>query len=117
MHQVTQTILHDDAAGRTGNCLQEAIASALELPLGQVPHFAEHEDWDDRLAAFLRQHDRTVRHRPVGTPCALAIGVGPSARGVLHSVVLVDGAIAWDPHPSRAGLLRLVYILTLDRSP
>ena len=39
---------------------------------------------------------------------------GPSERGVRHAVVWVDGAMAWDPHPSRAGLLQVTELIAFE---
>ena len=62
MIPVLQTILADparndgcDAEGRPGNCYQAALASALELPLDEVPHFATFAtDWVERSDAWFR---------------------------------------------------------------
>ena len=56
MIPVHQTILADparndghDANGQPGNCYQAAIASALDLRLDDVPHFATFcDDWVER---------------------------------------------------------------------
>lgn len=105
MRGVTQTILHNDPEGRTGNCLQAALATLVGVPLERVPHFAEHEDWAERMVAWVDlAAGCAVRWKVVGTYVARGIGVGMSPRGVKHAVVVVDGEIVWDPHPSRAGL-------------
>ena len=51
MIPVHQTILADPVRGdgQPGNCYQAAIASVLELPLDEVPHFATFcDDWVER---------------------------------------------------------------------
>lgn len=106
VREVTQTILHEEGAESPGNCLQAAVASLLDLDLDDVPHFVVHPDWLERLMAFGRAHGYWVRYAQPDAHVPFGIAVGPSPRGVQHAVVWIDGTVAWDPHPSRAGLLR-----------
>ncbi|MFJ8006092.1 hypothetical protein [Streptomyces fagopyri] len=117
MRPVSQTILHDDPAGRPGNCLQAAIASLLELPLDEVPHFILHEDWLERLAEFCLAHGYQPIMRNPDAPVAYGMAWGLSERGVRHAVVWIDGEIAWDPHPTRAGLLHVTELIALEPVP
>lgn len=114
VHRVLQSILHGDPSGRPGNCLQAAVASLLELPLDAVPHFVEHEDWLERLAAFCNAHGYQPVMRWPDTHVAYGMAWGPSERGVRHAVVWVDGAMAWDPHPSGAGLLSVTELIAFE---
>jgi hypothetical protein len=41
MRPVDQSILHGDPSGARGDCLRACVASVLDLPLLEVPHFAE----------------------------------------------------------------------------
>lgn len=107
MRQVTQTILYDPDSPAPGNCLQAAVASLLDLDLDDVPHFIVHEDWLERMVLFARLHGYRIVLDQTGDPVALGIAYGPSPRGVNHAVVVQDGHTVWDPHPSRAGLLRV----------
>ena len=137
MIPVTQTILADpsrndghDADGRPGNCYQAAIASALELSLEEVPHFAAiDEDWcekssewfldrgivryfyTDELLAGLAYPLYVVPGTDFGDfrvdKVVAALGAGPSPRGAFRHVVVLDpdtGTMSHDPHPSGAGL-------------
>lgn len=104
MRQVTQTILHDQIPGVPGNCLQAAVASLLDLDLDDVPHFITHDDWLQYLVDWARARGYLVVARPPDT-VRMGIAYGPSVRGVQHAVVWLDGCIAFDPHPTRAGLL------------
>lgn len=115
MQPVTQSILHGDASGRPGNCLQAAVASLLDVPLDDVPHFIEHDDWDERMAAFCAAHGYRPILRDPDTYVAYGMAWGPSERGVRHAVVWVDGVMAWDPHPSRTGLLTVSQLIALER--
>lgn len=106
MKPVTQTITIGDGSGRPGNCLQAAVASLLDMKIDEVPHFAEcdaGEDWLERLVAFGAEHSYRVLYRPEPVPFGLAFGQSP--RNASHAVVVIDGKIVWDPHPSRDGLV------------
>lgn len=106
MSEVTQTILHPDPEGRIGNCLQAAVASLLDLDIADVPHFAEYDDWWERMVAWAKTQGWIVVYRQPNVPVAMGVAYGPSERGVSHAVVVRDGETVWDPHPSRAGLLK-----------
>lgn len=119
-----------DAEGRPGNCYQAAIASALELPLDDVPHFATFaSDWFAQSAPWFRQRGliRSFYQGQALTdlvwPLYLipgtdfwgervsriigALGAGPSPRGPFRHVVVLDpntGDMIHDPHPSGAGV-------------
>lgn len=41
--------------GTRGDCLKAAMASILDLPLSEVPHFIEHDDWFGALTDFMWQ--------------------------------------------------------------
>lgn len=109
LRQVTQTIFAGDPSGRYGNCFQAAIASILELDLEQVPHFAEARDWVSYVNAWAALNGWSVRRyfRTDLEGVDLAVADGPGPRGYHHAVAVKDGQIAWDPHPSRAGLLAI----------
>ena len=117
MHRVTQTIFHDDPDGRPGNCLQAATASLLELPLGAVPHFVLYSDWLERFAAFCTAHGYRPLNRRLDAHVAFGMAWGPSPRAVRHAVCWRDGQMAWDPHPSRAGLLHVTELITFEPEP
>lgn len=106
MREVTQTILHDQIPGVPGNCLQAAVASLLDLDLDDVPHFIEHTGWLQYLADWARDRGYLIIARPPES-VRMGIAYGPSPRGVQHAVVWLDGRVAFDPHPSRAGLLSI----------
>lgn len=52
MKSVDQTIF----CGQRGDCLRATIASLLELPLEEVPHFVEHDDYFGVLCDFMSKH-------------------------------------------------------------
>lgn len=141
MIPVFQTILADperadghNTEGIAGNCYQAALASVLELPLEQVPHFAQDmERWQETSSAWLSARG-IIRSFYVdenlagltyplyieagsdwwGTPASGAIlgvlGAGPSPRGPFRHVVVLSpesGLMIHDPHPSGAGVLEV----------
>jgi hypothetical protein len=118
--EVTQSILYTpegEARGVYGNCLQASVASALGLDLDAVAHFAAFAWWEPALRLWLR--GRGLDWRQVGgVPPGRSIVIGPTARGTGdHAVVGDGGEIAWDPHPSRAGLARVDRAYVLERWP
>ena len=114
MRPITQTQFDTGEGGRWGNCLQAAVASALELDLDQVPHFVhDHHhhgrNWWVAVLDFLDRHgmrlvDADPEHPPAGELC-LAVGTSPRGPGIRHAVLLRDGELAHDPHPSGDGLV------------
>lgn len=120
VREVTQTILYSpeaNARGVYGNCLQAAIASALGLDLDAVPHFGAFTWWESAVRLWLR--GRWLDWRMVqGIPAGRSIVVGDTTRGTGdHAVVGDGGQIAWDPHPSRAGLVGVKRSYVLEEWP
>lgn len=129
------------AAGIPGNCLQAAVASLLELPIDEVPHFAVYVDWFAAMRRWARERDGDFTYFPWPVPEEYSVGWasirawagehpefrvllgGPSPRGPFEHEVVgnVDLATVHDPHPSRAGLLEvsdvIVYCLPYDPPP
>jgi hypothetical protein len=91
-----------------GNCLPACVASLLEVPLEQVPHFGAN-DWVEHLTKWLatRGYYPIVCTLPTDwRPAGLYILAGKSPRGdFLHAVIARGDEIIHDPHPSRAGVL------------
>jgi hypothetical protein len=98
-----------------GNCWQACIASLLDLPLNEVPHFCN--DWPDNW--YQKTRDFVIEKTGMDLGCFVpgfphtelgqyVIGSGPSPRGdFLHSVILdgVTGELVHDPHFSREGIV------------
>lgn len=91
-----------------GNCFSACIASILHMPIADVPSFCKHEDWWERLTAWLQPHGyypTIIRHNPEWTPQGFHVLSGKSPRGDFqHSVVALGPDIIHDPHPSRLGI-------------
>lgn len=117
MIPITQTELYDPTRpNHRGNCWQTVIASILDLPLDEVPHFVQDEvdhpgdgdwDWWVRTCRWLNAHDLRLVMVDVATcrdEYVLATGPSPRGNGVFHVVIYRDGAMVHDPHPDRSGL-------------
>jgi hypothetical protein len=106
---VTQTAFYDPAIPTSGNCVQAAVASLLALPLEDVPNFIERGfDWSIWLEDWLAERRlMLVRFDCEMVWDGLYLASGPSPRGVNHMVVMQDGKLVHDPHPSRAGLEKI----------
>lgn len=121
----TQDQLYDPTRpDHRGNCWQTVIASVLDLPLDEVPHFVQDEvdhgmdfawHWWNRTLNWLRE--RGLRLDPCygldGAPgdYVLVSGKSPRAGGTIHHVVVYrDGAMVHDPHPDRTGLTTIDHV-------
>lgn len=120
MKPVDQTQFYEKDVSH-GNCQQAATASLLGLELSDVPNFIEqpHGFWQS-FWEFMASRGLLVielsgeRHFD-----CYHLAYGPSPRGVSHAVVYRYGALAHDPHPSRAGLLSVettALVVPLDLS-
>lgn len=129
MRPVDQTIIfHNSEEGVYGNCLAACVASLLELPIEDVPNFCAFEQWVHEYVSFLNEHgfDLIANHyfpdgpfpRDLGAGVdGLFIAAGPSPRGLNHAVIIdTRGNLIHDPHPSRAGVLRLVEVDVIERA-
>lgn len=115
MIPLDQTINGDGKNGNpVGNCWQACVASLLDLPLDQVPHFAleSGEDWYRDTSLFVIKHTGFelacfVPGFPHTKTGGYVIGSGLSPRGAFNHSVILDGftgELVHDPHISRAGL-------------
>jgi hypothetical protein len=130
MKPVYQDIFPIPGNDLRGNCFQAAVASILELPLEEVPHFCQHDDWEVRLDRWLA--DRGLAHVevktdteeaciypiPEGVHCILS-GTTPRHPTRLHAVNAITrgGGVTWefthDPHPDRSFLNKVTMIMFL----
>jgi hypothetical protein len=119
MIPITQTIFVNDPEGRYGNCLQAVIASVVEKPLEEVPHFAEMADdvWFDATCKFLNNHGFDVhdceQEEIPHVKDNYVLVIGKSPREVSHIVIYQNGQMVHDPHPSQAGLLTITWSAVL----
>ena len=116
-----QKIQHAPGNGVFGDCFRACVASLLELPAEDVPHFCETgmEGAVERCDAWLNERGlalfaipftadspelvmRTVAHNNDGIYYLLT---GTSRSGCNHSVVCLGDSIAHDPSPISAGIV------------
>lgn len=112
----TQLVMHDPANGQQGDCMRAVIASLLEMKIEDVPHFAQLGSGAYKfytlIDTFLEKHGyeadwgrSPIYYLKEGVDIYhLISGVSPRDPAVRHCVVGLNGAIHFDPHPSRAGL-------------
>ena len=121
MTPVTQTRFFNPngSPGETrGDCWAACLASLLDLPIGDVPHFVQNDvdggvDW--MVATYQWLHDRGFRltmcagaERPAGRyyiQTGPSPRTGPTGEAISHACIYIDGELAHDPHPDRTGLV------------
>lgn len=121
LREVTQWFLAGREDGIPGDCVRAAVASLLGLDPAQVPHFTCQDDvrvWPLALAAFATQHGWQISRRAYDGEALPEFGlaIGPSPRGISHAVVVRNGRVAWDPHPSREGLLDVQQVIEFNET-
>lgn len=119
MTPVKQEFTHKPEIGQHGDCQRAVIASLLDLPISEVPHFlrevgGEPGAYWDLLQSFLGERGYAWLVVPAtagasfygdGRPVYHEIsGPSPRSNGVLHAVVGCDGSVVFDPHPDGTGL-------------
>lgn len=122
MREVTQFILAGDPSGIPGDCVRAAVASLLDMDPAKVPHFTCQDDvrvWHYALIGFAHEHGWRIDRRAVEENDPLpefGLAIGQSPRGISHAVVAVGGKVAWDPHPSRGGLVDVRQVVEFVRN-
>ena len=106
---ITQTEFSDPAADTHGNCLSaclEAITGIHPIPnfanFGRNEWFTKLWEWSDSKGWDVYSCNQAK------LPITPTIVQGDGPRGFKHACIWVggpNGMLAWDPHPSRAGLL------------
>lgn len=116
MKPTKQTVLHDPANGKHGNCLSAVLASLLHLPIEIIPVFSDPDRWVKDLNAWLRPYGLAYLSFPVeGFDKVLTTfgiegmhheiyGTTKRFADVNHACVAEDGRVVFDPHPSDDGL-------------
>jgi len=102
MNPVYQTIF----GGKEGNCFQAALASIMELPLKDVPHFMLYDDdnWWEKYENWAKQFGlQPIGIDPGGEwkPRGWHLILGGSPRGDFdHCIVGFAGKPVHDPYPN-----------------
>lgn len=119
MKPVDQQFTSKPEINQYGDCQRAVIASLLELPIDDVPHFLQdaNGDADDYwlgIQAFLGKYgyayltaDRQAIQHFYGHEGDIfheISGPSPRGNGLFHAVVGCNGRIVFDPHHSRDGL-------------
>lgn len=112
MKPVDQEFMHDPANGVEGDCFRAVLASILERPIADVPHFAAKtklaSDFWESVYEWLELQGYDYVPSRLPPPGALEFHAlsGPSPRSPkgYHATVGRAGQVAHDPHPSRAGI-------------
>lgn len=119
MTPVKQTIF----GNLKGNCFPACIASILDLPLPDVPHFCDNNNqnwyvdtaaWSDsrNLTFFMLEYGPDLEEFLYKIPYHYIVS-GPSPRGAfMHCTVGFQGRLIHDPHPDEtyfAGKLPVDY--------
>lgn len=93
-------------------CWVACIAGLTDIPhealAALVPKDIEYgyknSDYHNAVNALMRSSGWRLAYIGPDVPRGFAIGSGPAPRGHHHSVIVRDGVLWHDPHPSRAGL-------------
>jgi len=119
MTPANQEFTHKPEEGQYGDCQRAVIASLLDLPISDVPHFLAVSKNDatiywESVQAFCRSHGYVYLTVAKNSGSAFfgddgpvyheISGPSPRGGGVTHAVVGCNGEVVFDPHPSRAGL-------------
>jgi len=120
MRLVDQSVMHDPANGKYGNCQSACLATILCVDIDSVPHKNEDingEEQDKMFNEWLASFGLMILHmdiqpdwfewqrKYVGAGDIYHFIFGMTERGTYHSVVGKNGAVFHDPHPSKTGLL------------
>lgn len=90
-----------------GNCMQAAVASMLELPLMAVLDFGNLKgDAYTRMRKYFEDAGYELK-RGEPPPDRYYFAIGTSTQGHEHIVIMLNGALAHDPNPKGAGLVRV----------
>jgi hypothetical protein len=107
----TQLVLSDPATDTMGDCWRTCIAALLAVRASTIPHFVQdHETMHDvevATSAWLRARGLELQWTSpfeLEGSTALTMLTGTSPRAVRHPVVGRGNQVAFDPHPTRAGL-------------
>jgi hypothetical protein len=125
-HRVTQTLF-----GLEGNCQTAVLASLLNLPIEEVPYFAEglqfngvrveksDEIFNKRVDDYMeslgyeilwyldsKATQDFIKNEMFGKPYQV---IGKSPRGYYHVVIYQDGEMVHDPHPDFTGVVPEYY--------
>lgn len=111
-------LTHKQAVG-SKNCMQCCVSYMLGLPLESVPDFATDGGWE-LFSEFVESKGYAAVMLPGNHEFeADYLASGTTERGTSHMVVMNDGKLVHDPHPSNAGLVEVqcVWLLAKRATP
>lgn len=118
MNTTGAVLTHKQAVG-SKNCMQCCVSYMLGLPLESVPDFATDGGWE-LFSDFAESQGYAAVMLPGSREFeADYLASGTTARGTSHMVVMNDGKLVHDPHPSNAGLVdvQCVWLLAKRATP
>lgn len=116
MTPLDQQFLHQPDDGQQGDCMRAVLGSLLDIPIVDVPHFAQLDadgagNFWIMVAEFCRSHGYAFAMFKGGrfswSEDAVYHGIGgvsPRDPNGHHAVVGRNGQVFHDPHPTRDGL-------------
>lgn len=117
MIPVKQTVLHDPANGKIGNCFSAVLASLLHISIEDIPNFQDPINWIRDLNIWLRPYGlgyMNYEDYDIWTDHQELLGSYHSISGntnrsidVSHACVGLDAQMVFDPHPSNSGLTKV----------
>lgn len=86
--------------GQNGNCLATSIGCLLNIPIFEIPEFEEmeKEKWKTSLVIWLQEKGFKIESS-TNAPNGFSIAIGWRFDGILHAVIVKDGAFFHDPNP------------------
>ena len=99
--------------GELGNCMSACLAMILGRDLSEVPNFTSMNlaDWERYkvMQEWLNEEGFQLLtfnawRGDLWPPKGFHIAGGETSRGFLHAVIIKDGKLWHDPHPSREGI-------------
>ena len=112
MKKIKQTILDL----KHGNCMQACVASLFELPLNEIPNFMKDggDRYDYHLQKWCKKKNLLCLDVSIEDEHLLkyfkdiyliGVGISPRDSNNNHAVIIKNGKIIHDPHPSNKGLM------------
>lgn len=116
MTPIEQTILSN---GDThGDCVRACTASMLNMSIENVPNFIIFDKWYKKWINFLYKHDIKLKKIPfknnIPTFKNYYFVSGNTCRKTHHMVIMKDGKIVHDPHPSKNGIIDICHIWEIE---
>lgn len=92
-----------------GDCLRACLATLLQLPFYQVPHFAEKpwDGWYERFEDWVQQQGyqmQYVKPEELASVPGFVLVFGRAGKGGQHACIYSSGRLFHDPHSTRLGL-------------